>query len=80
MSIEPYPTPNIQRQNLQELLKTINFVDRIIFGRMNYSKAVSEYKGYKHFFHEKALEVIDFCRRESIQFHIKEGTMMDQCE
>lgn len=79
VSIEPYPTPNIQRQNLQELLKKINFVDRIIFGRMNYSKAVSGYEGYKHFFHERALEVIDFCRRERIQYHIKEGTMMNQC-
>ena len=41
VSIEPFPTPNIVRQDLQVLLEEVSFVDRIIFGRMNYSTKVT---------------------------------------
>ena len=43
VSIEPYPTPNLVEQSLAEVLETINFADKIIFGRTNYSKEVSAY-------------------------------------
>ena len=33
VSIEPYPTPNLIEQSLQELLTSVSFVDKIIFGR-----------------------------------------------
>lgn len=32
VSIEPYPTPNLIEQSLQELLSAVSFVDRIILG------------------------------------------------
>ncbi len=32
VSIEPYPTPNILDQNFSEILETVSFVDKIIFG------------------------------------------------
>ena len=38
VSIEPYPTPNIIQQKLEDILAAISFVDKIIFGRTNYSK------------------------------------------
>ena len=50
VSIEPYPTPNIIKQDLIQLLEKVNFVDRIIFGRMNYNKVVTAYSDHKHFF------------------------------
>ena len=37
VSIEPYPTPNIIRQDLMKILEAISFVDKIIFGRLNYN-------------------------------------------
>ena len=77
VSIEPYPTPNIVRQDLQKLLKEISFVDRIIFGRMNYSKEVSAYKDHKKFFNERAEEVISFCDEHGISYHIKVGTITE---
>ena len=40
VSIEPFPTPNLIEQNLVELLETVSFTDRIIFGRTNYSKFI----------------------------------------
>lgn len=75
VSIEPFPTPNIVRQDLQALLKEISFVDRIIFGRMNYSKEVTTYTEYRQFFNTKANDVISFCNEHGISYHIKKGTI-----
>ena len=44
VSIEPYPTPNIIEQDVHEILDKIKFTDKIIFGRLNYNKKVTEYK------------------------------------
>ena len=75
VSIEPYPTPNIINQDLKPILETISFVDKIIFGRMNYNKQVTEYKGHQEFFNELARQVIMFCKENSIAYHIKTGTL-----
>ena len=74
VSIEPYPTPNLIDQNLGEILESVSFVDRIIFGRTNYSKTVSAYRENKHFYNECADEVIAFCKNRSIECHIKNKT------
>ena len=78
VSIEPYPTPNIVKQDLAVLLAEVIFVDRIIFGRMNYSKEVTAYKNHKQFFNERAAEVIKFCDEHGISYHIKDGTITGQ--
>lgn len=75
VSIEPYPTPNIFEQDLVEILNKIDFVDKIIFGRLNYNKEVSNYKEYKFFYDDMALKVIEFCNINNIQYHIKNGTI-----
>ncbi len=75
VSIEPFPTPNIVKQDLTTLLEAVSFVDRIIFGRMNYSKEVTAYEGHKEFFNKKAVEVIKFCDDHGISYHIKDGTI-----
>ena len=77
ISIEPYPTPNIIEQNLSEILEAVSFVDRIIFGRMNYNTAVTAYDGQKKFFNDCAAEVIEFCSKRGIDYHIKEGTVSE---
>ena len=41
VSIEPYPTPNMIEQDLNEILEAVAFTDRIIFGRTNYSKVAT---------------------------------------
>jgi DNA repair photolyase len=75
VSIEPYPTPNIIEQNLLKILQSINFVDNIIFGRLNYNKNVSSYKSRKDFFNNSANDVIKFCNDRNIKYYIKKGTM-----
>ena len=71
VSVEPYPTPNLIEQDLGKILEVIDFTDRIIFGRTNY-------KGYRHFYNEKAKEVIYFCEKRGICYHIKNKTMTEE--
>ena len=74
VSIEPYPTPNIIDQDLSEILDSVRFVDKIIFGRLNYNKLVSSYKGYQKYYNDLTKQVTQFCSDNNIQCHIKEGT------
>ncbi len=75
VSIEPYPTPNFIEQNLQDILDELSFVDKIIFGRLNYNAKVSQFKEHKKFFNEMAELVIQYCYKTKKQFHIKDGTI-----
>lgn len=76
VSIEPYPTPNIQNQDIIPILEAISFTDKIIFGRTNYSKAVTAYTDHKIFYNEQAQKVISFCRSHRIEYYIKKGTVI----
>jgi DNA repair photolyase len=80
VSVEPYPTPNLIKQELDDILQAIAFTDKIIFGRTNYSKEVSSYADHKEFFYTQAKKVITFCQENNIQYHIKEGTMKETGE
>lgn len=75
VSIEPYPTPNIIEQDYSEILNAVGFVDKIIFGKINYNKVATSYKDRKQFFNQLAQETIDFCESNNIEWYIKEGTM-----
>ncbi len=75
VSMEPYPTPNLIEQNLHDLLEAVSFVDKIIFGRTNYSTEVTAYKEHKAYYNKLAAEVISFCEERGIQYHIKEKTI-----
>lgn len=75
VSIEPYPTPNLDKnENLLKLLNKISFVDRIIFGKLNYNVKSSAYKENGSFYEERAQQVIEFCKKYNIDCHIKCGT------
>lgn len=77
VSIEPYPTPNIIKQDFMEILQAVGFVDKIIFGRLNYNPQVSAYKGYKEYYNELSDMVMDFCDSRQIECHIKKGTISE---
>lgn len=74
VSMEPYPTPNLIRQDLIKILESVSFVDKVIFGRLNYSIRSSEFKYSKEFYNSLAAAVIKFCKKNKISYHIKEGT------
>lgn len=77
VSIEPYPTPNIIEQDYNQILEAIGFVDKIIFGRLNYNKDITSYKQHKEYFNSLSNQTIDFCKRYGIIYHIKSGTISD---
>lgn len=75
ISMEPYPTPNLSNdQNLAEVLNEVKFVDKIIFGKLNYNVEVSNFQDNKTFYQECADQVIEFCKNKGIKYHIKYGT------
>ncbi len=78
-SIEPYPTPNITNQDLGELLERLSFVDKIIFGKMNYNASIKAYENNEEFYKNCSQKVIDFCTKKKIKIHIKEGTPTNYC-
>lgn len=77
VSIEPFPTPNIINQDLLEILDSINFVDKIIFGRLHYNKLVSEYKDFKMFYNDCSDIVEEYCKEHNINYYIKNKTRSD---
>lgn len=75
VSMEPYPTPNLIEQDFDEILKSVSFTDKIVFGRTNYCKEVTSYKDNKSFYNNAAKQVVDFCTSNNIQYHIKQKTI-----
>lgn len=77
VSMEPYPTPNLVKQSLAELLDSIKFVDRLVFGRANYNSEISAYKNHRSFYNQQAHYVMEFCEKHKIACHIKAGTITE---
>jgi len=74
VSIEPYPTPELIKQDLKEILEQVSFVDKIIFGKLNYNLVSSMFPNNKQFYEKHAELVENFCKERGIKCHIKEGT------
>ena len=77
VSIEPYPTPNIIDQEIEDVLNSISFADKIVFGKMNYNSMISKYKDCKKYFNGLSEKIIEFCRKNKKEYHIKEGTIAE---
>lgn len=75
VSIEPYPTPNIVNQRLDTLLDTIGSVDKIVFGRLHYNSLVSKYADFQNFYNSTANNLISYCTKRCIDYHIKHKTI-----
>lgn len=71
VSMEPYPTPNILSQNIYDVLWHVNFVNKIVFGRWNYSKEVSAFEGHREFYNNQA----EIVKNLGIECRIKQGTI-----
>jgi len=76
--MEPYPTPNLVKQDLNKVLNKVKFVDKIIFGKLNYNVKVTEFENNKDFYADCANTVTDFCKKYGIQYHIKYGTQENE--
>jgi DNA repair photolyase len=69
--IEPYPTPNLIRQDILVMLEQIAFVDHVFFSGWNYNVEVSEYPLRDEFYAEQARIVEAFCRGRGIACEVR---------
>lgn len=77
VSIEPYPTPNLDSSagDIVPLLEELDFIDKFIFGRLNYTPAATSYlREDPHYYDRAATAIDDWCRARSKWLHIKSGT------
>jgi len=74
ISMEPYPTPNLVKQDLIKILKEVSFVDKIIFGKLNYNVKSTQFGYNGNFYHNCIKAVVKFCKNNGIEYHIKYGT------
>lgn len=75
VSIEPFPTPNIIQEDLAELLQEISFVDRIVFGRWNYSRLANSCIDHPVYYNSLAAHVIKFGVENVIKVHVKKDVI-----
>jgi len=76
VSMEPYPTPNLDETayDIENLLEKISFVDKIIFGKLNYNSLSLKFNGNEIFYNQITERFIKFCEDKKIKYHIKNGT------
>lgn len=79
VSMEPYPTPNMVRQDIVPLLRAVGPVDRIVFGKINYNSEA--YAGspdrWRGFYSNAARLVRQACVFYGAECVIKAGTPAD---
>lgn len=84
VSVEPYPTPNIDETagDILPLLEELTFIDKFIFGRLNYTPQVTEYlKSVDATFYERiAADVVEWCASNDKPLHIKRRTPLHDPE
>lgn len=76
-SMEPYPTPNIHKQDINAVLialRDIAQVDKIIFGRWNYDTRTKGQEA-ELFYVETAEEVVSFCHDNKISVKVKDDIL-----
>lgn len=80
VSLEPYPTPNLDEEakNIEKLLSKVSFVNKVIFGKLNYNISSSSFLHNEDFYRQMSEKVIKFCKENNIEFHIKLGTPLSR--
>ena len=74
ISMEPYPTPNLVKQDLRKILKEVSFADKIIFGKLNYNVKSTQFSYSEDFYRNCAETFAEFCKNNGVEYHIKYGT------
>lgn len=67
VNIEPYPAPDIIKQDIAELLEAIGFVDWIGFGKNNYNKQDTKHAA---FYSKVREDIAYFCSAKQIACYI----------
>lgn len=68
--MEPYPTPNLIKQELRVILEEIGFVDEIRFGGWNYNPKITAYPNHQAFYASCRALVRRFCEEHRIHAEV----------
>ena len=74
VSIELYPTPDIWKQDLIELLKELSFADFLLFGKWNYDWR-AENLSARIFYRDMVDQFTGFCKEHNIRYYVKPDTL-----
>lgn len=76
VSIEPYPTPNVDPSSgdIRPLLNSLGFVQKAVFGKWNYSSLVSSFPGVHQHYERAAIAIAAWSQESGKVLHIKKGT------
>jgi len=76
VSLEPYPTPNIDPSaaNVESLLDAVAFADTFILGRWNYNALATSYDREHGFYAEVVTRVRAWCGARGKTLYVKKGT------
>jgi len=76
VSVEPYPTPNVDSSASDPslLLERLLFVDRVVFGRWNYSALINSFAGVDVHYAGVAQAFSAWAKTHGKPLHIKKGT------
>ena len=74
VSIEPYPTPDIWKQDLIELLEELSFADFLLFGKWNYNWR-AENLSARIFYRDMVDQFTGFCKENKIRHFVKPDTL-----
>ena len=76
ISMEPYPTPSMINQDIEDLLEKIKFVDKIIFGRIHYNAEANRSAKINPDFYAYCIKKITaFCKKNRMKLIVKKGTI-----
>jgi DNA repair photolyase len=76
VSMEPWVHPRLGGDaDVGKILAAVDYVDRIVFGRLNYRDHGLNSRDVRAYYAAQARKVIDYCRINLKDCHIKSGTM-----
>jgi DNA repair photolyase len=64
--MEPYPTPNLAAQNIDEILEAVKFTDQLDFGGLNYNSIIQQFPDAGSFYQAMRNRVAAFCADNGI--------------
>jgi DNA repair photolyase len=74
ISMEPYPTSEIYKQDFEQLLQRLSFVDLILFGKWNYDKRANTEQARSEY--AENVDVLKtFCKANNIRNYVKSDTL-----
>ncbi len=68
VNMEPYPTPNIHRQEITDVLEAVAFVDAIRLGQWNYNDIILACPDWRAFYRQASKTACAWCASHGIEY------------